>query len=180
MTFQIKAQLLQTEIFNLSDKIKEASTGPQQAQLIAVRKQAEGLEQKKRELVAKNDALYNQIRQFEKSRKDHEALVDEGEEDSSISKLITKNSQDVQRKELEIKRLAAEAENISKSNLILVEENEKIEKILVSQLFGAYICILVSLFIVAERMGTTHWNIAIQTKRVEGRTVSKDRRCIIG
>ncbi|OQV22094.1 putative Endothelial differentiation-related factor 1-like protein [Hypsibius exemplaris] len=125
---RIKAQMLQTEVFNMSDKLRTAVEGPEQTQLAVYRNQLDAAAAKKRDFTSRNDTTYQQIRELEKQLR-----LSKGNEFGDVESLSAKlmqSSEDFTKKQQTIKQLEVERSNMIRSNAVLAEEAGRIGKVL--------------------------------------------------
>ena len=126
--------MLQTEVFNMSEKLRAAIQGPEQAQAAIHRGQLEAATSKKRDLTVRNDTMHRDIRELEKQLRQAKGM--ESDDGESLSVKLMQSSEDFEKKQQTIKQLQAERGNMVRSNAILTAEIDRISHVLVSIFSG--------------------------------------------
>lgn len=120
----------------MPDKLKNITQGPAQMQLNFYRSQSETMENKKRELAARNDALHKEVRELERrvkrKRLEDGQSAEEELDFASISATVARSTDDYEKKKLLLKAMEAERGHAVRTSAILAAENDRINKVLVS------------------------------------------------
>ncbi|GAV03118.1 hypothetical protein RvY_13594-2 [Ramazzottius varieornatus] len=124
---RIKAQMLQTEVFNMSDKLKTASQTPQLAEVAANQAQLDSLVEKKKELASRNEALHREIREVEQRMG---IQVDDRGDATNLSRKLLNSAEENERKKNVVEVLEAERRTASRTYSILADEHQRTKNIL--------------------------------------------------